>query len=246
MYNRDTIIRLHHLHVSGVNSAARSQSLKNVILRRGLGGANYSIPILKNICFTARPGERIGIIGRNGSGKSSMLKVIAGIYPPQAGDMMVVGNVAPLIEMGVGFNDELCGRRNIRLGLVYSNRFSEYTHEMEQKIIEFSGLADKIDLPLKYYSSGMRSRLAFSVAVFQNPDILLLDEVFAAGDAEFVEKSRQLMTEKFQNVPISILVSHSNQQIRDLCTRCVAMKDGEIIADGATEDVMKDYEAGRI
>lgn len=245
--NPDINISLKEIYVDGINASLRAEGLKKMFLsKKALAGKEIRIPILKGVSLAVKSGEKIGIIGRNGSGKSSLLKVIAGIYPPKSGEVSINGKIAPLIEMGVGFEPELTGRQNIKVGLLYSGRLGEYSGEMEKEIIAFSGIAEKIDIPYKYYSSGMQARLAFSLCIFQRPDILLLDEVFATGDSEFVKKSEHLMKEMFSSVPISILVSHSTSIIKDLCSRCILMSDGKIIDDGVTDKIIKIYNGGAV
>jgi lipopolysaccharide transport system ATP-binding protein len=233
---------LQDIVVNGVNSVARAYGFKNWFLRNHKEKrTDVIIPILRGISLELHDGERVGIIGRNGSGKSSLLKVIAGIYPPHGGKLIVNGRVAPVIEMGIGFDPELTGKQNIKLGLLYTNRLSEYSKELEEQIIEFSELGEKIDVPLKYYSSGMQARLGFSVTVFQNPEILLLDEALAAGDSNFLEKAKTKMLEKFHSASLSIFVSHDDSFIEKFCTRCIWMENGKIIADGKTKDIIPQY-----
>lgn len=214
--------------VEGVDVSARANGLRQFLLGRG-SLQSVSIPILRNINFSASSGEKIAFVGSNGSGKSSLLKVLANIYPLKSGALHVHGQVAAIIEMGIGFDPELSGRKNIKLALVYSNMLSLYTKELEEEIIEFSELGSKIDLPLKGYSSGMLSRLAFSISMMQHPDILLLDEVFAVGDAHFVEKAKKVMRAKFMKAPIAVLVSHSEEMVKEMCDKAVLLKNGEIV-----------------
>jgi len=234
-------IILENVSVDGIDTHARSSTIRQMILTRK-SAISEKIPILKNVNFEAHKGDRIGILGSNGSGKSSLLKVISGNYPIHAGRLEVVGKIAPLIEMGAGFDTELTGRSNIKISYAYRGKLSEYSKEIEKKIIEFSELEEKIDLPLKTYSSGMVSRLAFSSAIFQQPDILLLDEIFAAGDAGFIEKSYKIMKQKWNEVQIAIFVSHSINEIIELCNKCFIMHHGEIIASGETNEMVKKYQ----
>lgn len=235
-------IKIQNLDVTGIDISKRALSLRSFLLGKGKQGGDDRIPILKKINFEAQPGDRIGLVGKNGCGKSSLLKAIAGIYPPEAGSLEVEGSIAPLIEMGLGFDPELTGRQNIKLGLIYSGRIHEYSIELEEKIINFSELGDNIDLPFKNYSSGMCARLAFSTAVFQKPDVLLLDEVFAVGDSGFLEKSKQFMLNKLEHVPIAIMVNHSRDLVLELCNKCYLMEKGEIIMSGSPADIMNVYE----
>ena len=233
-------IKLEHVSVLGVDTHARAAGLKQWFLRKGSARATR-IPILTDINFTAKHGDRIAILGMNGSGKSSILKVISGNYPIHAGSRTVSGVVAPLIEMGAGFDAEVSGRKNIRLTYAFRGKLRDYNKEIEAKIIEFSELEEKIDLPLKTYSTGMRARLAFASAIFQDPDILLIDEIFATGDAGFIEKSMRLLKEKVENVSISVMVNHELHEILELCNRAVVVHHGKIVAEGGMKEMAEYY-----
>lgn len=233
-------IKLDNISVYGVDTHARAATIRQWVLRRK-SLKSTRIPILEQVHFEAKDGDRVAVLGMNGSGKSSLLKVISGNYPVASGRREIEGVVAPLIEMGAGFDPEATGRRNIKLSYAYRGKLREYSREMEEKIIEFSEIGDKIDLPFKTYSSGMAARLAFASAVFQDPDILLLDEIFATGDAGFVEKSRALLKEKVHKVSIAIMVNHSAKEIMDLCNRAVLIHQGRILADGKMQEVYDQY-----
>ncbi len=223
-----------------MDTHARASSLRQWILRKK-SIRPVRVPILNGVSFSAKPGDRVAILGANGSGKSSLLKVISGNYPIHAGSRVVHGAVVPLIEMGAGFEGEVTGRGNVRLTYAYRGKLHEYSREVEQRIIDFSELGDKIDTPFKNYSSGMMARLAFSSAIFQNPDILLLDEIFAAGDAGFVEKSRRMLLEKVDGASITLMVSHGHHEIMDMCNRFILMHGGLIINEGSARDIMNQY-----
>lgn len=199
------------------------------------------IPILSDVSFEAKHGDRIGVIGINGSGKSSLLKVISGNYPIHAGVRLVEGTMAPLIEMGAGFDPEISGRRNIKLTYAFRGKLKEYSRAVEEEIIDFAELGEKIDLPLKTYSSGMRARLAFASAIFQSPDILLMDEVFATGDVSFIEKSRAMMLKKVSEVSIAIMVNHGLREIMELCNRGMVVHHGKIMAEGSMREMAEYY-----
>lgn len=233
-------IDLKDVSVWGVDTHARAASLRQWFVKRK-SLHSIRIPILNDITFHAKPGDRIAIMGQNGCGKSSLLKVISGNYPIHAGTRKVTGAVVPLIEMGAGFEQEMTGRYNIRLSYAYRGKLREYSNDMEQTIIEFSELGDKIDLPLKTYSSGMVARLAFSSAIFQNPDILLMDEIFAAGDAGFIEKSQQILRKKVDNVSIAIMVNHTPDEFTDICNRFILMRNGRIINEGPRKEILHQY-----
>ncbi|WP_341788600.1 MULTISPECIES: ABC transporter ATP-binding protein [unclassified Rickettsia] len=233
-------IEIKNAYVEGIDTHKRAQGLKHFFLNRGTS-FSPNIPILNNINFSCYEGEKVAFIGSNGSGKSSLLKMIAGIYPPIKGTISVCGDIAPIIDMSAGFEQEQTGRDNIKMLMLYNNMLDKYNKEVEQEIIEFSELGSKIDLPIKNYSSGMLSRIAFSISIFQHPQILLLDEIFAAGDSYFIKKSLNLMKNKFKNTPISIIVSHQEELVKDNCNRCILLRDGSIVADGKPSEIFKIY-----
>lgn len=236
-------IIIENCSLEGINSIKRVQSLRQMFLSPGkISG--ISIPILNNINITCKDGDRIALIGNNGSGKSSILKLISGIYPPKTGKILITGSLISIIEMGLGVEAECTGRQNIKILMLYNNMLDSYSKELEQQIIDFSELGEKIDLPVKTYSSGMLSRLSFSTSIFQNADILLLDEVFAAGDGKFISKSLEFMKNKINTVPITILVSHQEDIIRKHCNRCILIKDGRVVQDGPTDEILAIYNSG--
>jgi ABC-type polysaccharide/polyol phosphate transport system ATPase subunit len=196
---------------------------------------------INQISLQVNSGERVGIIGLNGAGKSTLLKTIAGIYSPHMGRIVVSGRMTPLMELGAGFDPEQTGRENIYLNGTLLGFSPAEMKAKEQPIVEFSELGEFLDLPVKYYSSGMYGRLAFSIATMTDPEILLIDEVFATGDAHFVEKSSQRILQLVQQSQIVIIVSHNLDQIRDLCGRVVVMDKGVIIRDGDPQEMLAYY-----
>ncbi|HEU5047838.1 MAG TPA: ABC transporter ATP-binding protein [Rickettsiales bacterium] len=234
------LIDLKNIYVWGVDTHARAASLRQWFIHRK-AMTSVRIPIIQGVDFAAKPGDRIAIIGQNGCGKSSLLKVISGNYPIHEGTRRVEGSVVPLIEMGAGFEAEMSGRYNIKLSYAYRGKLREYSKEIEKTIIEFSELGEKIDLPLKTYSSGMMARLAFASAIFQDPDILLLDEIFATGDAGFIEKSQNILRKKVDNVSIAIMVNHSPNEFTDLCNRFILMHKGRIVNEGSRKEILHQY-----
>jgi len=236
------LIDLKNISVFGVDTHARAATLRRWFVRRQ-SFKSPQIPILRDVTLNAQPGDRIGIFGKNGSGKSSLLKVISGNYPIHEGSYDVRGTIVPIIEMGAGFEGEMSGRKNIEITYAYRGKLRSYSPEIEEKIIEFSELGDKIDLPLKSYSSGMRARLAFSSAIFQDPDILLLDEVLATGDGGFVEKSLSAIKSKIDRAAITVFVSHNHKEMTDICNRFLLMHQGRIINEGSAQDMLKQYES---
>jgi ABC-2 type transport system ATP-binding protein len=195
---------------------------------------------LKNINLTINKGETVGVIGRNGAGKSTLLKLIAGVSQPTVGKVQVNGRVVPLIELGAGFHPELTGRENIFLNGVILGLSENEIKEKINQIIEFSEIEKFIDTPVKFYSSGMYMRLAFSVSVFVNPDILLVDEILAVGDNQFQRKCLAKMEEFKKNGVTIVFVSHSLETIKQFCRRVIYLKTGKIVADGKSQQVI-DY-----
>jgi len=196
---------------------------------------------LKNVSLKIDHGERFGIIGLNGSGKSTMLKIMAGLLKPSLGEIVVNGTVQPLIEIGAGFNPEFSGRENIYLNGAMLGFTKNQIREKEQEIIEFSELGQFIDVPVKYYSSGMHVRLAFTIATIIQPEILLIDEMLSAGDAEFVSKAKQRMEKILSAAKILIIVSHDMGLIRSLAKRVIVLNKGEILFDGDPEKATDFY-----
>ncbi|MDM6731606.1 ABC transporter ATP-binding protein [Citrobacter braakii] len=196
---------------------------------------------LNNVNITIRHGERLGVVGRNGAGKSTFLKTLCKIYAPSSGQIRVNGNIAPLLEIGAGFNPELSGRENIYLNGAILGHSIQKLKTLEDEIIDFSELNEFIDIPVKYYSTGMYLKLAFSIATAVKPDILVLDELFAGGDAEFIAKAKLRMSKFIEDSSIMVFVSHQLELLEELCTRVIWIDYGEVIADGKPEVIIKQY-----
>ena len=197
---------------------------------------------VKNVTFEVPHGQTLGLIGRNGSGKSTLLKIIAGVYRPTTGKVEVKGSLAPLIELGTGFHHDLTGRENILLNGLLMGYSKREMQEREKGIIEFAGVGDFIDAPVKQYSSGMYLRLAFTVATEIDPDILLIDEILAVGDAPFQQKCIDRMQSFRQAGKTILFVSHSMPQVAQLCDRVILLEQGAIMADGQPDEVIAAYE----
>ncbi|MDD5050830.1 MAG: ABC transporter ATP-binding protein [Candidatus Pacebacteria bacterium] len=197
---------------------------------------------LRNIHFEVRRGEVIGIIGKNGAGKSTILKILSQITPPTEGEIRIEGRVGSLLEVGTGFHPELSGRENIFLnGAILGMTKKEIVKKFDD-IVTFAGIEKFLDTPVKFYSSGMYVRLAFSVAAHMEPDILIIDEVLAVGDAEFQKKCLGKMDEITKKQGRTILfVSHNTSIIRELCSRCIVLDKGKIQFDGNTEEAIETY-----
>ena len=200
------------------------------------------VEALNDISFQIKPGETVGIIGRNGAGKSTLLKLIAGVSKPTKGRLKINGRVSPLIELGAGFHPELTGRENIILNAVILGLSKREAKERFEEIVKFSELDRKfLDMPLKHYSSGMYMRLAFSVAVSVEPEILLVDEILAVGDAAFQAKCKAKM-EEFKRKGVTILyVSHNIAEVEKFCERVIYLKNGRIAFDGDVKEGVEKY-----
>ncbi len=196
---------------------------------------------LNDISFTVEKGDRVGILGFNGAGKSTLLKVIAGVLKPTKGSVNVNGVIAPMLELGAGFDMNYSGKENIYLygaTMGYSRKFIE---EKYNEIVEFSELKEFIDVPVKNYSSGMRARLGFAIATAVEPQILILDEVLSVGDAKFRQKSENKIRSMFDKGITVLFVSHSTQQVLNICNKAIILEKGRIIAQGDAEEICEKY-----
>ena len=196
---------------------------------------------LRDISFQIEPGESVALIGRNGSGKSTMLKLIAGVMYPTTGSVTVNGEIAPLIELGAGFDMDLTARENIYLNGTVLGYTPKYIDSKFDDIVEFSELHDFLDVPLKNYSSGMVARLAFAVATMTKPDILIADEILSVGDFLFQEKCEKRMAELLSGGTTVILVSHSIDQIERMCNKVAWLDHGHLRRLGATKEITAEY-----
>src|SRR5271165_3904539 len=239
------LIELRDVSLRFINYADKQYSFKravlDLVLRRESPVPVSGFWALRNINLRINHGERVGIVGGNGAGKSTLLRLLARIYPPSSGTVEVRGNVAPLIEMGAGFNAELSGFDNI----LYNGAMLGFTRpQMLSKvegIHEFTGLVEFADMPLKYYSSGMYMRLAFAIATEVNPDILLVDESLGVGDAAFQEKAKARIQTLLDRSKVVVLVSHDLESLRELCTRGLWIQQGRLVADGPIGEVIDRY-----
>ncbi|WP_195980082.1 ABC transporter ATP-binding protein [Clostridium butyricum] len=196
---------------------------------------------LSNVTFNVEKGEVVGILGHNGAGKSTILKVISGILKPTHGKVVVNGNIVPMLELGSGFDYDLTGKENIFLNGAILGYSKEFLSNKYNEIVEFSELDNFIDMPIRNYSSGMLMRLAFSIATVINPEILIVDEILAVGDANFQEKSKARMLELMAGGTTVLFVSHSLDQIRELCNRVVWLDHGKVKMIDETQKVCDEY-----
>ena len=220
----------------------KSESLKEYFLQLVQGKLQFDeFYALKDVSLTVEPGDFYGLVGLNGSGKSTLLKVISGVYKPTAGRCRVNGTVAPLIELGAGFDMDLTARENIYLNGTVLGFSPKYLDEHFDEIVEFSELQDFLDVPLKNYSSGMVARLAFAVATITKPDILIADEILSVGDFLFQEKCEKRMQKLLSGGTTVILVSHSIDQIERMCNKVAWLEHGRIKMDGPVQQACDAY-----
>ena len=220
----------------------KSYSIKQNLLKGKRNKAEV-FEAVKNVSFKLEKGEILGLIGKNGSGKSTMLRAIAGIFSPNSGSVDLHGNSVSLLAIGVGFQTELTGRENILLSGMLLGFTEEQIKEREEEIIEFSELGKFIDQPVRTYSSGMHSKLAFSITAILNTDIILIDEVLSVGDARFKKKSYAKMKELIGDANRTVvIVSHEAKTIRELCDKVLWINDGEMVRFGETQEIMAEYD----
>lgn len=218
----------------------RERSLKEWFAG-GMRNRSEKFWALKDVTFSAPSGVTVGLIGRNGSGKSTLLKVIGGILQPTTGYVEVVGRLAALLELGAGFNPDMTGRENVYLNSAIMGIPKQRTRRIFDDIVEFSGIEDFIDTPVKFYSSGMYMRLGFSIAVHTEPDVLLIDEVLAVGDEEFAAKCLRKIREFQSAGKTIILVTHDMDTVMEFCQQTVLLRNGEMIAVGEPREVITTY-----
>ena len=196
---------------------------------------------LQNISFNISKGESVGIVGLNGSGKSTLLKIIAQVLKPTKGIIQVSGTIAPLIELGAGFDDNLTARENVFLNGAVLGYTRTQMREKFESIVDFAELWDFVDVPIKNLSSGMVARLRFSIATCHVPDILIVDEILGVGDFKFQEKCEERMNNIIKSGATIIFVSHSEKQVRELCNRAIWLQKGHLVMDGDVDDVCDHY-----
>ena len=199
---------------------------------------------LKDISFNVKKGEAVGLVGKNGCGKSTMLKTIAGVLTPTMGTVKVNGTVAPMIELGAGFDPELTARENIFLNGTLLGHSRKFMEEHFDEIVDFAELWEFLDVPLKNYSSGMQARIGFAIATMVRPDILIVDEILSVGDFKFQEKCKARMSEMLEAGTTLLLVSHSIEDIRNMCTHAAWIDHGEMKQRGEVMEVTEAYLKG--
>lgn len=227
------------LHIT--YSSIQSGSLLSSLI--GKGAKVKKFEAVKGVSFDVKKGEIVGLVGKNGSGKSTLLRCVANIFKPDEGSLDTLGNSVALMSIGVGFQSELSGRENIYLAGMLMGFDKKYIDEKIDEIIEFSELGDYIEQPVRSYSSGMYSKLAFAITCILDADIILCDEVLSVGDANFRKKSYEKLLSIIKNEDkTAVIVSHYSSTIRSLCDRVIWLHEGKIRMDGATEEVMDAYD----
>jgi lipopolysaccharide transport system ATP-binding protein/teichoic acid transport system ATP-binding protein len=217
-------------------------TLKDAVVRLGRGErAVREVEAVKNVSFDVKQGSVLGIVGSNGAGKSTLVRAIAGILPPTSGRIEVRGKVSTLLALGVGFNGAMSGQENVMLGGLAAGYTRAEVNEKYQEIADFAELGDFMELPMRTYSSGMFSRLAFAVAVHMEPDILLVDEALSAGDAKFREKATAKMNALVAEARTMILVSHALGTVKEMCNDAIWLNKGKLMLRGEPNDVVAEY-----
>lgn len=236
------IIEINHVDMRFNLEEEKTDTIKEYFVKLLKGKLRFSeFYAVKDVSFTVRKGESVALIGRNGSGKSTLLKIIAGVLYPSAGNVIVNGSIAPLIELGAGFDMDLTARENIYLNGAVLGFDREFMNQHFQEIIEFSELQQFIDVPVKNYSSGMIARLGFAIATIVKADVLVVDEILAVGDYKFQQKCRERMGQLLADGTTLLFVSHSEEQVKELCQKAVWLDHGRAMAIGDVDEVYRAY-----
>ncbi|MDO8870916.1 MAG: ABC transporter ATP-binding protein [Methanobacteriaceae archaeon] len=239
----ETVIKVENVGMEFNLSQEKTDNLKEYVIKLLKRELMYqSFWALKDVSFEVKKGDKLGVLGLNGAGKSTLLKLISGVMKPTHGNIELMGRISPLLELGAGFDPSYTGRENIFLNGAMLGYTKEFIESKFDEIVNFSEIGEFIDVPLKNYSSGMVARLGFSIATTVEPEILILDEVLAVGDAKFKEKSEKRM-KSFLNEDVTVLfVSHSIDQVKSLCNKAIWLEKGKLIMQGSVEEVSEKYE----
>jgi ABC-type polysaccharide/polyol phosphate transport system ATPase subunit len=236
------VVKVEDVSITYRTSFEKRPTLKDAVVRLGRGQKTVrEVEAVKNVSFEVKQGTVMGIVGSNGAGKSTLVRAIAGILPPTQGRIEVRGKVSTLLALGVGFNGAMSGQENVLLGGLAAGYTRAEIAEKYQEIADFAELGDFMEMPMKTYSSGMFSRLAFAVAVHMEPDILLVDEALSAGDAKFKEKAAAKMASLVAEARTMFLVSHALQTVKDMCNDAIWMNKGELMLRGEPNAVVDEY-----
>ena len=232
-----------HVSMNFNLSKEKVDSLKDYVIKMIKGQIQYNeFWALKDVTFTVNKGDRVGILGLNGAGKSTLLKVISGVFKPTEGTVTKNGKIVPLLELGAGFDPQYTGQENIFLYGAMLGYSKAFIQEKYQEIVDFSELKNFMDVPVKNYSSGMKSRLGFAIATVVSPKILILDEVLSVGDAKFRKKSENKILSMFDSGVTVLFVSHSLEQVKRLCNKAIILEKGKVVSYGDIDTISEQYE----
>lgn len=239
----DIAIQVEHLTMEFKASNDKIDTLKEYVIRtiKRDKSENKKVTVLNDISFTVKRGEKLGILGFNGAGKSTLLRIIAGVYEPTEGKITINGKIAPLLELSAGFDKNYSGKDNIYLNGALLSMDKDYLDEKYDEIVEYSELGEYINFPVKNYSKGMKAKLGFSIATLIEPDILIIDEILSVGDIKFKKKSGEKINEMMAEGVTVLLVSHSINQVRRICDKCIWIDNGELIMEGDVDEVCDAY-----
>ena len=238
-----TVIRVENATVRFNIASEKIDNIKEYFVKLIKGNLHFKeFLALNNIDFEVKQGESWGIVGSNGAGKSTLLKLICGIIAPNIGSVTINGSISPMLELGAGFDPELTAGENIFLEGALLGHSRTFMREHYDEIVEFSELKDFLDMPIKNYSTGMRTRMAFAVATVVKPEILIVDEVLSVGDAAFQQKCEKRIHEMLHNATTLLLVSHSKDTVERLCDKALWLRRGEVVMTGNAKEVCTAYE----
>ena len=239
---KEKIIEVKNVMMKFKMSDEPLNSLKEIFTKAVTGKLKFNeFLALDDVSFSVEKGQTLGLIGNNGAGKSTILKIIAGILKPTSGSVITKGNIVPMLELGAGFDLELTGKENIFLNGAILGYTKEYLESKYEEIVDFAEIRDFIDMPIRNYSSGMMARLAFSIASVVQPEILIVDEILAVGDASFKEKSYARMKELMSGGATVLFVSHEIEKIEEMCDKVIWLDHGKIVEEGKAKKVCADY-----
>ncbi|RKS23987.1 lipopolysaccharide transport system ATP-binding protein [Pseudomonas sp. WPR_5_2] len=243
MKNNRILLENVNLHYASVAYKERSlKSLMASVFSKKSASANVAdIHALKNISVEIKSGERVGLLGHNGAGKSTFLKTVAGLYPVSSGLLKVEGQVRSLFDLSLGFEPDATGRENILYRGLLLGLSPRFMREKADEIVDFAGLGEFIDYPIKTYSAGMQVRLAFAISTTVGGDILLLDEVIGAGDANFMAKAKERITSLIEQAEILVLATHDFGALRSICNRGLVFHHGDLVFDGPCDEAVAEY-----
>ena len=240
--SKDIMIEVKNVTMKFRMSDQPINSLKEIFTTAVSGKLRFNeFLALDNVSFELEKGKTLGLIGKNGAGKSTTLKLISGILKPTRGTIITRGNIVPMLELGAGFDLELTGRENIYLNGAILGYSKEYLESKYDEIVEFAEIGEFVDMPIRNYSSGMMARLAFSIASVVQPEILIVDEILAVGDVAFQEKSYNRMKELMSGGATVLFVSHDIDKIEEMCDKVIWLEQGKVVAEGSAKQICNKY-----